>query len=43
MERAVVCVRCDFSSKWAQIEKELSKYLTKSIALRPFQVNRALF
>ncbi|CAL5421948.1 unnamed protein product [Camellia sinensis] len=43
MERAVVRVRCDFSSSWAQIEKELSKYLKKSIAFRPSQINRALF
>ncbi|GMP84160.1 hypothetical protein CsSME_00037788 [Camellia sinensis var. sinensis] len=43
MERAVVRVRCDFSSSWAQIEKELSKYLKKCIAFRPFQINRALF
>ncbi|KAI8002829.1 hypothetical protein LOK49_LG08G03178 [Camellia lanceoleosa] len=36
MERAVVCVRCDFSSNWAQIEKELSRYLKMNIVLQPF-------
>lgn len=39
----VVCTRTDFFVSWAQIEKELSKYLRKTIVLRSFQLNRALF